>query len=283
MDAQDNPGASGDMPLFAMTRRSGEQLWALFENAESVAATIERYAQGWPAYQDIASFSSFGPTSDRRIKPDIVGPGELVSAASADMDPAAAGTPTCNMGRKAGTSMATPMVAGHTAIIRQYFVDGFYPSGAVGNAGYLPSGPLLKAVMLGGACDMQGNTEQYLPLEDSPSMRQGFGLLCLCNSLRLGSNCTTNMQVRGAGGLAGRMLEAASCWHSTGGARCALRCNGRQACEMSAGVCWWDVRTNAAGMASGPTPQSTCTGHPRVSGSKGIFCLYPARNASTPA
>jgi subtilisin family serine protease len=193
MDAQDNPGASGTIPLFAVTRRTGMQLWSFFDaQPESIAGTIERYAQGWPAYEDIASFSSFGPTADNRIKPDIVAPGELVSAASGDSDGDGA---TCNIGRKSGTSMATPMAAGHTAIIRQYFKSGFYPSGAPGNAAYLPSGPLMKAVMLGGACEMQGNTEQYLPLEDSPSTRQGFGRFCLCNALKLAGNCTTNMQV----------------------------------------------------------------------------------------
>jgi len=197
MDAQESRGAPNNIPLFAVTRRIGEQLWSFFENAESVAATIELYAQGWPAYEDIASFSSFGPTADGRIKPDIVAPGELVSAASADADGETA--ETCNVLRKSGTSMATPLVAGHTAIIRQYFMDGFYPTGVAGNAAHIPSGPLMKAIMLGGACDMQGNTEQYLPLEDSPSMRQGFGRFCLCNSLKLlggADNCTTNVQVR---------------------------------------------------------------------------------------
>lgn len=194
MDAQE-AGAPSAIPVFGLTRRAGRQLWASFDTADMIAATIERYAQGWPAYEDIASFSSFGPTADGRIKPDIVAPGELVSASSGDMDPSTENAPTCNIGRKAGTSMATPMVAGHTAIVRQYFMEGFYPSGSPGNAAYLPSGPLMKAVMLGGACDMQGNTEQYLPLEDSPSMRQGFGRFCLCNAVKLASNCTTNMQV----------------------------------------------------------------------------------------
>jgi hypothetical protein len=158
MDALDNPGAGGSMPLFAVTRRMGEQLWALFDNADSVVATIERYAQGWPAFEDIASFSSFGPTADGRIKPDIVGPGEMVSAASGDMDASLAGAApgsVCLTGRKSGTSMATPLVAAYSAIVRQYFMDGFYPSGGPSNAPHTPSGPLIKGVLMGGACDMQ--------------------------------------------------------------------------------------------------------------------------------
>lgn len=34
------------------------------------------------AYDDVASYSSFGPTPDGRFKPDIVAPGDTVSASS---------------------------------------------------------------------------------------------------------------------------------------------------------------------------------------------------------
>ena len=48
--------------------------------------------------------------------------------------------------------MSTPLVAGGAALLRQYFLEGFYPSGGAnpGDA-HQPSGALLKAVMLGGA------------------------------------------------------------------------------------------------------------------------------------
>ncbi len=49
-----------------------------------------------------------------------------------------------------GTSMATPMVAGGLLLIRQYFTEGWYPSGAPNSScSYVPSGPLMKAVLLG--------------------------------------------------------------------------------------------------------------------------------------
>lgn len=49
--------------------------------------------------------------------------------------------------------MATPVVAGAAALLRQYFVQGFYPTGAaVSASGFTPSGPLLKAVVLGKLC-----------------------------------------------------------------------------------------------------------------------------------
>ena len=56
----------------------------------------------------------------------------------------------CALGTDRGTSMSTPVVAGAVALVRQYFVEGWYPTGAAVTAdAYTPSGPLLKAVMLG--------------------------------------------------------------------------------------------------------------------------------------
>lgn len=49
--------------------------------------------------------------------------------------------------------MATPVAAGTAAIVRQYFEDGYYPTGernpsdAIDN----PSGALIKAVLINGA------------------------------------------------------------------------------------------------------------------------------------
>ena len=92
--------------------------------------------------------------------------------------------------------MATPVVAGAAAIIRQYFTDGYYPSGkADPNSSHQPSGPLVKAVLLGGAADMVGFTEEGLPLEPAPSYRQGFGRVNLTRALPLGGSGGWRMQV----------------------------------------------------------------------------------------
>jgi len=62
------------------------------------------------------------------------------------------GQATCEVGIDMGTSMATPIVAGAAAVVRQYFQQGWYPSGAAVTAhGFSPSAPLVKAVMLGAA------------------------------------------------------------------------------------------------------------------------------------
>ena len=48
-----------------------------------------------------------------------------------------------------GTSMATPLCAGHAALVRQYFRLGFYPAGApTPAAAFSPTAALVKAVMI---------------------------------------------------------------------------------------------------------------------------------------
>ena len=122
----------------------------------------------------IASFSSFGPTEDGRIKPDIVAPGEITSASGAaalndNVDNFFSGSggssgggnwignnqdqdwEECRVVQISGTSMATPVVAGAATLVRQYFVDGFYPSGAKrASDGFSPTAALVKAALING-------------------------------------------------------------------------------------------------------------------------------------
>mmetsp|Transcript_21070 Transcript_21070/g.31264 ORF Transcript_21070/g.31264 Transcript_21070/m.31264 type:complete len:1078 (-) Transcript_21070:290-3523(-) len=131
-----------------------------------------------PFQQYVATFSSEGTTLDGRIKPDVVAVGVRVLSASE-------GT-SCSSRSLQGTSMATPIASGAAMLVRQYFVDGFYPGGVRGssNEHSNPSGALIKAVLLGGAQEMdfaKRGSERSIYYD----RYQGFGRIDLIKSLPL--------------------------------------------------------------------------------------------------
>ncbi len=142
---------------------------------------------------DIISFSSRGPTSDGRKKPDIMAPGTHVSAGVAQASIASPtgsgtgaqlacfdGTGVCGgtggsnffpAGQQwytasSGTSHSTPAIAGSAALIRQYFIN---------QSLTVPSPAMTKGLMLNSARYMTG-----VGANDSlPSNNQGMGELSL--------------------------------------------------------------------------------------------------------
>ncbi len=130
------------------------------ENAKSCLAV--------GASQDNASINNHcsggqGPTADQRRKPEIYAPGCSTSSSSS-------GT-TCGLRSLTGTSMACPAVSGAVALFRQYFTDGYYPTGAaVSGNGFVPTGALLRAMIMNAGVDMTGITGY-------PSNREGWGRL----------------------------------------------------------------------------------------------------------
>ena len=121
---------------------------------------------------DIISFSSRGPTTDQRKKPEIVGPGTHVSGGAPQnaANPARTGNGTVlacftgggvsgGVGSKffpagqqwytasSGTSHSCPAVAGTAALYRQYFIN---------NALTPPSPALIKALLMNSARYMNG-------------------------------------------------------------------------------------------------------------------------------
>ena len=83
----------------------------------------------------MASFSSCGFTEDGRIKPDLTLPGSSIVSANSDNN---TGSQNCNTRSLSGTSMATPATAGFAALARQYYTEGFHPSGTATPGRYSP-------------------------------------------------------------------------------------------------------------------------------------------------
>jgi hypothetical protein len=132
----------------------------------------------------LATFTLFGPTRDGRIKPDLVAPARVISGSrEIDGDPS-----TCDAAWQDGTSFAAPTAAAAAALVRQYYTDGFYPTGAATptNA-FTPSAALLKATMIASAraVPLRGNilTNGKVAALPVPSIEQGWGFPVLDDAL----------------------------------------------------------------------------------------------------
>ncbi len=128
----------------------------------------------------MAAFSGRGPTDDGRTKPDIVAPGTyIISTRSADIDSESNGwgSVDANYMYMGGTSMATPLVAGASTLIREYYT----------NEGISPSAALIKATLVNGAVDIypgQYGTGTGQELATTrPTHVAGWGRVNLENSL----------------------------------------------------------------------------------------------------
>ncbi len=141
--------------------------YANAKNSIGVGAT-----ENGAANNDMASFSSPGPAADGRIAPDLTAPGDPVSSAY--------NLTACGWIGDSGTSMATPAVAGAAALVRDYFVQGFYPLGTA-NAAFAspPSAALVKATLLVSTRDMTGAYAGG----HRPNSNQGFGRVTLDDAL----------------------------------------------------------------------------------------------------
>ena len=175
-------GGAVAIPLMLIPRRLGQNIMAVLASGRSANVTFGAATEPADGFDNLAQFSSQGPVGrDRRVKPDIVAPGTITSARA---------NTECATATYGGTSMATPVVAGSALLVKQYFEDGFYPSGAANPADTRkPSSALIKAVLVGGAASLQGyEADTGLPIDPPPSFRQGFGRVFLGASLALQGN-----------------------------------------------------------------------------------------------
>ena len=126
--------------------------------------------------------SSRGPMPDGRIKPDVCAPGTYILSTRAanaanlsayEWQSYAANSNYTYMG---GTSMATPLVAGCAALVRQWLVE------RRGFSGVPPTAALMKAVLTGGAHDMSADAGADCG-GAAPNGTQGWGRVDLGETL----------------------------------------------------------------------------------------------------
>ena len=127
--------------------------------------------------EGMAAFSSRGPTKEKRMKPDVVAPGTSILSTRSG----ALVSPPTIFGTSSdpayffddGTSMATPLVAGCCAVLRETLVKNQTPA---------PSAALIKALLINGAQTVVG---QYHPSEagPSPNISSGWGRVSLAASV----------------------------------------------------------------------------------------------------
>ncbi|MDQ7087301.1 MAG: S8 family serine peptidase [Acidobacteriota bacterium] len=125
------------------------------KNVVTVGASEARLSPSEDLDPDnLAEFSSRGPTEDGRLKPDLVISGKQLITGDSDLGETGR---TCTTREVSGTSFAAPLTAGFAALAREYFRKGFYPTGTENAAdGFIPSAALLKAVLIAGALNMTG-------------------------------------------------------------------------------------------------------------------------------
>ncbi|MBV9495511.1 MAG: S8 family serine peptidase [Acidobacteria bacterium] len=136
----------------------------------------------------LARYTLNGPTRDGRLKPEIVAPSIVIAGdAKVVLDPLPGiKDKSCGTTVQPGTSWSSPEAAGAAALARQYYTDGFYPTGAAVPANAMtPSAALLKATLISSArrvpfrwTDQGADTAQ-----PTPSYEQGFGMPALDDAL----------------------------------------------------------------------------------------------------
>lgn len=197
------------------------------------------------ADETLAEFTLFGPARDGRIKPDLVAAARVTGANfNFDANPA-----TCDVGEDLGTSWSSPTMAGAAALVRQYYVDGFYPSGKRNAAHALtPSAALMKATLIAAARPVLLRndilTNHHIAALPVPSPEQGWGFPVLDNALFFDGD-TRKM----------RVVDAPLANGLTEGESRTVRVHARPGTSLKAVLVWTDPPGTVRNSITDTTPQ----------------------------
>ncbi|KAI0904327.1 subtilisin-like protease [Ustulina deusta] len=138
--------------------------------------------------EGLAAFSSRGPTAENRLKPDVVAPGTAILSTKSRKKKFLSSVDRTGVSDDgqymylSGTSMATPLVAGCCAAIRECLLKNGYKDEE--NGVINPTASLTKALIINGAVPVSG---QYIPDEfgQGPNPHSGFGRVNVANSIAM--------------------------------------------------------------------------------------------------
>ena len=136
--------------------------------------------------EGMCAFSSRGPTVEKRQKPDVVAPGTAILSTRSSVLAAATQDYGISKDDKymydSGTSMATPLVAGCCAVLRETLVKNGYKD-KEGNKTN-PTASLIKALLINGADTIKGQySGSFKEVASNPDNNAGFGRVNLANSV----------------------------------------------------------------------------------------------------
>lgn len=148
----------GDLVIFSVTNYERLKTPENAKNLLSIGATYQASSQ------DRICSGGKGPTIDGRLKPDLFAPGCNINSASV-LSP-------CDTIKFSGTSMASPAVAGASAIVREYLNKKYFRSIQE------PSSSLIKAILI-------NSGEDLTSVSGYPNFEEGWGRILLKKTLPL--------------------------------------------------------------------------------------------------
>jgi hypothetical protein len=156
----------------SLSRNDGFDIISTYGTAKNILSVgaVNALSEGYRDTADvvISSFSSFGPTDDGRIKPDLVGNGVSVLSSSDKSNTAYASL--------SGTSMSSPNVAGSLLLLQEHYAN-------------LKNGQIMRAATLKGIAI---HTADEAGKKPGPDYIFGWGLLNMRHAAMVISNTDNN-------------------------------------------------------------------------------------------